>query len=500
MHKDRAFRLKLVGLNVLVAAAMALAACVPAAVETPTPARTPVARTPVAVTPGRTPAAVMTPAAVAARVFTLNQVGRSITVFDPTTMKAVERIDLGFTPGNLAVSPDGRFAWLTHAAISPAAAVTPGAATPVTTPVTAMTPTPGAATPAAGLTPTPGVATPMATPAALTPTAPTALTPVGTPAAALTPAAAAVSNLVTVFDLTIRQKVADIRTSGAPDEIVVSADGRWAFVSDRVGDFLTVIDATRYTETQRISLGEKAQGMEFVRIAARAATPVAGATPPAAATPAALTPSALTPTPAATPAAALTPGATPSPMLTPVAGVMRELLYVTLPRAGAVAVIDPNTLKEVTRVRITTAGVAGPTDVFASPTGNRIFVTGGQMTQVAVIDPATNQVSKTIDLANVTPVTGVASPTGDMLFLVTPTGNQLLTVDVGTGQIGKQIRVGQDPRSVTITPDGRRVLVANRGDNSISVIDASTQAVIDTVQVGEGPTEIAWPEGALGGT
>ena len=44
-----------------------------------------------------------------------------------------------------------------------------------------------------------------------------------------------------------------------------------------------------------------------------------------------------------------------------------------------------------------------------------------------------------------------------------------------------RIPVGHDPRGATLTPDGRRLLVANRLDDSISVIDTRTDRIISTI-------------------
>jgi len=47
----------------------------------------------------------------------------------------------------------------------------------------------------------------------------------------------------------------------------------------------------------------------------------------------------------------------------------------------------------------------------------------------------------------------------------------------------KRIPVGHDPRGVTVSPDGRRVLVANRLDDTISVIDTHSNDVVSTIHL-----------------
>jgi YVTN family beta-propeller protein len=53
----------------------------------------------------------------------------------------------------------------------------------------------------------------------------------------------------------------------------------------------------------------------------------------------------------------------------------------------------------------------------------------------------------------------------------------------------KRIAVGRDPRGVAFTPDGSRLLVANRLDDTISVIDTHTNRVVRTVEL-DGPKVI----------
>jgi YVTN family beta-propeller protein len=56
--------------------------------------------------------------------------------------------------------------------------------------------------------------------------------------------------------------------------------------------------------------------------------------------------------------------------------------------------------------------------------------------------------------------------------------------------VSARIDVGHDPRGMAFTPDGRKLLVANRLDDTISVIDARTNRLTSTVPLG-GPKEIS---------
>lgn len=52
-----------------------------------------------------------------------------------------------------------------------------------------------------------------------------------------------------------------------------------------------------------------------------------------------------------------------------------------------------------------------------------------------------------------------------------------------------RIAVGKNPRGMTLSPDGKRLYVANRMDDSLSVIDTAADAVVATISLG-GPKEV----------
>ncbi|RDI37929.1 beta-propeller fold lactonase family protein [Falsibacillus pallidus] len=70
-------------------------------------------------------------------------------------------------------------------------------------------------------------------------------------------------------------------------------------------------------------------------------------------------------------------------------------------------------------------------------------------------------------------------------------GNTVSVIDTETDRVVDTIKVGSRPTGVAITPNGRRVYVANREDNSVSVIDTAAGKVVDTIDsVGNGPVTI----------
>lgn len=212
-------------------------------------------------------------------------------------------------------------------------------------------------------------------------------------------------------------------------------------------------------------------------------------------------------------------------------------VYVTILSAGSVFTIDPVKRAVVDSVDVGT----GPHDIEVSRDGKTVYVglIGG--TDVTVFDATTNKVLRKIPFgANVRPIavahdesriyvqlskyygfvvadtkTGkilqrVAMPmpagshapdtlpittnhglriTQDGRFLI---ANGSMTDLVGIYAIPEvrlvaTIPVGRDPNWVTLTPDGKRAFISNRGSDDVSVIDLATRKEIGRVKVGSYP-------------
>jgi YVTN family beta-propeller protein len=71
-------------------------------------------------------------------------------------------------------------------------------------------------------------------------------------------------------------------------------------------------------------------------------------------------------------------------------------------------------------------------------------------------------------------------------YVTDEAGNSVLIFDRFTGAALGVVAVGERPRGIVISPDGRRVYIANSGSDSISVLDTLTAEVIDTIFLGLG--------------
>lgn len=80
---------------------------------------------------------------------------------------------------------------------------------------------------------------------------------------------------------------------------------------------------------------------------------------------------------------------------------------------------------------------------------------------------------------------------------ITNSGNNSVSViDISTDIVTATVDVGDTPDGVAVTPDGTETYVSNRDSNTISMIDTATNTVTATVKVGVSPRGIAFtPDG-----
>jgi YVTN family beta-propeller protein len=108
-----------------------------------------------------------------------------------------------------------------------------------------------------------------------------------------------------------------------------------------------------------------------------------------------------------------------------------------------------------------------PFGVAIAPDKSRIFVSCGGSEMVTVID-----VPKLL------------------LYAHTHPGSNVQDLSASAKYVVARIGVGHDPRGMTFSRDGRRLFVANRLDDTISVIDARSNRVAQTIKL-DGPKNIS---------
>ena len=101
--------------------------------------------------------------------------------------------------------------------------------------------------------------------------------------------------------------------------------------------------------------------------------------------------------------------------------------------------------------------------------GGQMFVTGSGMDAVAIVFPYQTEVGETI-LAGRAPDGMAVTARPPYLFVANPPSDSITVLDIDTRKLVAAIAVGQEPRSILITPDNRYALVLNRRSGDMAVI------------------------------
>lgn len=141
--------------------------------------------------------------------------------------------------------------------------------------------------------------------------------------------------------------------------------------------------------------------------------------------------------------------------------------YVANSGSDTVSVIDTAT-GVVTPVPVP----AGPVDVAVSPDGSRVYVSCFDAGSVVVIDAASGRVGAAIPVG-MWPSRITVSPDGSLVAVTANTDSDSITLIDTAGYAVRSVPVGGDPSGIAFSPDGRRAYLANGGDDSVQVIDVA---------------------------
>jgi YVTN family beta-propeller protein len=142
---------------------------------------------------------------------------------------------------------------------------------------------------------------------------------------------------------------------------------------------------------------------------------------------------------------------------------------------------------------IKVAGGGG--EIAITPNGKTVYVLNDMAGLVTPIRTATNRPGRQIRL----PVNPSSSPwytPGQVLILSTPdsktvyaanaTTNSVTPISTATNRAGKSIKVGMEPYSMAITPNGRTLVVVSQ-NNTVTLINTATNKVTATINVVTSP-------------
>jgi YVTN family beta-propeller protein len=166
--------------------------------------------------------------------------------------------------------------------------------------------------------------------------------------------------------------------------------------------------------------------------------------------------------------------------------VDQEAVRTAPPRPGAMP--GPTRLMDW---NVTSVKVGNGSEGFdVSPDRKEIWVANAQDATISVIDFAAKKVVATLAV-NVKGANRLRfTPDGKRVLV--SSGPELVVLDAGTREVVKRIPIGHGSAGILVQPDGSRAFVACSPDNYVAVIDLAKLEVSGHIDAGGNPDGMAW--------
>jgi YVTN family beta-propeller protein len=154
---------------------------------------------------------------------------------------------------------------------------------------------------------------------------------------------------------------------------------------------------------------------------------------------------------------------------------------------GGVTVIDTGELKVAARIRTG----AGPHEVALTDDDRYAFVTNSRDGTLSVIDVQALAKVKDISIGPL-PAALAFSPLSQAVYVVLEGEGTIVVVDARDHTVVTRIGARPGLRAIRFVPDGRWGFVLNGKDHVAQILDASTNRLLHTVEVGKGPDQVSF--------
>jgi YVTN family beta-propeller protein len=320
--------------------------------------------------------------AAAGVVYVADEGSNSVSVIDTDSLKRVATIAVGRAPHNVQIAPDGKLAWVTNEGerhTAPHGAIVHGEQ--------------------------------------------------GSPSD---------RGEIWAIDTSRNEVVAKIPVGSHPAHVVLTPDGRFAYVTNGGDDTVSIVDTAARAVVATVRVGEYPHGIRI--------------------------------------------------------GPDGKEAYVANLKGGTVSVIDTASMKEVAKIPVG----KGPAQTGFTPDGRLGFVSLSQENSVALIDPATRKVVARIPVGTV-PIQLFATPDSRLLLVANQgtkqsPGKTVSVIDIAERRVANTVETGAGAHGVIVDRDGRHAFVTNIYAGTVSVLDLKSMKVVANIVVGNSPNGIStWP-------
>jgi len=134
----------------------------------------------------------------------------------------------------------------------------------------------------------------------------------------------------------------------------------------------------------------------------------------------------------------------------------------------------------------------GPEGFDVSPDGKELWAANTHDGTVSIIDVVSLKVAQVVDVRMKSANRLKFTPDGRQVLISDLGNGELVVVDATSRQESKRLSLGHGAGGILMAPDGSRAYVAVSRDDYIAVIDLKTWSVIGRIVTGQWPDGMAW--------
>jgi YVTN family beta-propeller protein len=161
--------------------------------------------------------------------------------------------------------------------------------------------------------------------------------------------------------------------------------------------------------------------------------------------------------------------------------------YVSNTVSGSVSVID----RATGAAKVIPVG-KGAEAITISPDGREVWVGMPVDNKIAVISTTKDAIVETFDSGGAQPQRIRFTPDGKEVWVSHVRDDTLTVIDAKTRKAVANVSVGKRPQGIDFSPDGRRGYFALSGANQVAVVDVAARKVIQNFDTGLDPDGIAF--------